>query len=176
MWDVQTSMKWNDFDKRLSRPAWRSWLFGLWMSWPLWCLLHCLQPSPLAPSTHRAGWRRKASSVSVRHASTSAASSLSSALTRCEGLFYSTACCVFAGQFLMWFNWEGNADISKFARWTFVLFSREESNNFFSSLLTEGPFLLPDRNSYRGGPGCVGGGRGGTCWFLWDGSRSQAPA
>lgn len=69
----------------ISRPAGRSWSFGLWTLWPLWCLPRCLQLSPLAPSTHRVDWRNRASSASAHHASTSVASSRSSALTRWDG-------------------------------------------------------------------------------------------
>lgn len=35
---------------------------------------------------------------------------------------------------------------------------------------------FPDRNSDRGGAGCVGSDGGGTCWFLRAGSRAQTVA
>lgn len=63
------------------RPGW-SWWWEAWMSWPLRYLLPCLLPSPLALSMPNAGWRTRASSASVHHASTSLAKYHSSALTR----------------------------------------------------------------------------------------------
>lgn len=37
-------------------------------------------------------------------------------------------------------------------------------------------FVSPDRNSYRGRPGCVGSNGRGTYWFLWAGPRAQTSA